>query len=388
MPFAAQRSFLGITKDGAHSQLSAAVSSSATSLVLVSPTGFTSSGFITIYDGVNTETLAVSALVGSTLTVAATGHAHALGCPIFVTAAANAPTDYIPVKTFTPNDNRSMYPDMGFRGSNTDTYGLVAGNIYSSYGTGGDVFPDTIGWFLALILGDVATTGGSAPFTHTFSSLNSGNGQPLSKTLTDYDAIQPRAFPGQTCTDLSFAITADALLTWTATLQGFQSGTVASPTASFSAITPVPTWTGGTTIGGTYTPTLLSATVDLKRNGTVLNAVNGNPNPYSLWVGPLSVTGKLTFVAEDEVQLLNYLNNSQPSLVFDFTAGAAAAATEVKLQMTKCAYTAGTKNRGQDYQSVDITFTAIANTTDAGASGGYSPLKATLQNARASGTYA
>jgi hypothetical protein len=377
-----------VTKDGAHSQLSAASTVAATSLVVTSGTGFTASGYVTVYDGVHTETVAVSGLSTNTLTVAATTYAHGLGCPVFVTAAANAPTDYIPVTTFTPNDNRTMYEDKGYRGSDTDVYGLVAGNVFGSYGTGGDVFPDTIGWLLALMLGDVATTGGSAPYTHTFSAYNTGNGQPGTKTFTDYDAIQTRAFPGETCTDLSINITSNALLTWTATMQGYSSGTVANPTQSFSSITPVPVWSGGTTIGGTYTPTLLSASIDMKRNGTVLNAVNGNPNPYSLWVGPLSVTGKLTFVAEDETQLLNYLNNSQPSCVIDFTSGTSSALTEVKFQMSKCAYTAGTKNRGQDYQSVDITYTAVANTTDAGASGGYSPIKAQLQNARVSGTYA
>ena len=44
--------------------------------------------------------------------------------------------------------------------------------------------------------------------------------------------------------------------------------------------------------------------------------------------------------------------------------------------------------RGEDFVQVSVDFNAQANTTDDGASGGFSPIKWVLQNAKASGTYA
>jgi hypothetical protein len=44
--------------------------------------------------------------------------------------------------------------------------------------------------------------------------------------------------------------------------------------------------------------------------------------------------------------------------------------------------------RGEDFVQVSVDFNAQSNTTDAGASGGFSPISWTLKNAKPSGTYA
>jgi hypothetical protein len=56
--------------------------------------------------------------------------------------------------------------------------------------------------------------------------------------------------------------------------------------------------------------------------------------------------------------------------------------------MTKCAFQVAKVDRSQDYVTLDVTYKAIANSTDVGATSGYSPIKVTLQNAKASGVYA
>src|SRR2546423_12194492 len=83
-----------------------------------------------------------------------------------------ASTFYIPVKSVTPSDNVVYLPDEGMRGSLAKTYGDVQGVTSSTFGFAGDVFPDAIGWPLAGVLGEVATTGASAPFSHTMDLLN------------------------------------------------------------------------------------------------------------------------------------------------------------------------------------------------------------------------
>lgn len=380
-PVATQRSFLGVALDAAKTLLSAPASLGATSLDLFDPTGFTATSTVTIYDGANTETLTATALAGNVLTVPATLHAHAAGCLIVVTAAANAPSDFIPVTTFTPADVIAYIEDNGYRGSMVQTYDLEEGPKNSTYATGGDVFADTIGWILGGFFGTDDISGSSAPYTHVFTPKNNGNGQPKSLTLTDFDAIQTRAFPGLMVSDVSFMFNATQALTWTAQTTGYASGEVGNPVQSYSQVKLTPSWQGACTVAGLWTPTLVSGQLDLKRKLTVVPTIAGTQNPFVVWVGPVTATGKLSFIAQDESELLDFLNNTQPALVLDFLQGSGSTLTEVKFQMSKCAYSAATKNRSADHEVTDITFTAAANTTDAGSTGGESPIKITLQNA-------
>jgi len=396
LPVLAQRSALGVAVDQGKGLLAAAVAAAGTSLQIIPATisgALVATGNVTIYDGANTETVAVTAYTppaagaNGILTVSALARSHGSGVLVARTQPANAPTDFIPVKTFTPNDMITYLSDQNFRGSAVNIYGQLPGVIHGEYDTGGDVFPDSIGYLLAGLLGDVVTTGAAGAFTHVFAALNAGNAQSKSLTVTDVEPVQPRAFPGMVVADLSLAFTAAQFLTYTAKLTGYQSAPAAQPTLSFSTDQPLQAWTGGVTIGGVYSPALLSGTMDIKRNATVENTVSGQQGPYIVWDGPVEVSGKLTFIYEDESQLLNYLQGTAPSIDIPFTIGSGAALRVVRLHMSKANYTAGQKMRTGDSLAMDITYSAIANTTDAGASGGYSPVKVTLQNAKPAGTY-
>jgi hypothetical protein len=106
-----------------------------------------------------------------------------------------------------------------------------------------------------------------------------------------------------------------------------------------------------------------------------------------MWSGPLTVDGKLTVVMDADTQLTNYLTAATPALLINFASGAGASATQVQLQMSSCTYSAAEISRGSDFVELDITFSANANATDIGASGGFSPILATIKNAVATGIY-
>lgn len=387
---AAQRSALGVYKHVANGLLGTAASATDTSLTLVTETivgTFVGTGSVTIFDGDNTETVTASAFSSPTLTVSALANDHPAGVLVSITAASAAPSDFIPVNTFTPADNLTQLLDQNYRGSMVDTYDLVLGPISGTYDTGGDFIADPFGYILGAFFGDVATTGSSAPYSHVFAALNTGSGQPTPYMVTDIEPVQARAYPRMQCSDLSIIYDAQKQVSWTAKFAGNMSAPVSQPTKSYTTDRIIPGWTVATTIGGTYTPTLQSAQVDFTRKVTVVNTMDGSQNPYRTWVGPVACTGKATFVYEDETQLKNYLNNTQPSLVLDFTTGSSSSLRELKIQMSRCAYSAATKTRTGDLIDLDVSFVAVANTTDAGASGGYSPAKVTLQSSKASGTY-
>jgi hypothetical protein len=307
---------------------------------------------------------------------------------------AVAPTDFIPVMkdALKPVDIVDPLYDTGLRGSNVLNYNYIPGRTRSTVDFGGAVFADTVGYAIAGVLGSVATTGVSAPYTHTISLFNSlasgGDVQPISYTLTDFYAVDVRSYPGCQFSDFSLKFNADGMLEYDAKSTGFQSETVSDPTPTFSTVLPTPVWRGTVSIGGSAVSTAMTGNIDMKRPATPIYGISNTQDPYQVFLGPLEVTGKITFVMDNDSQLLNFLNNSQPALVFNWAYGAGASAVQIQATLTKGAYTTGVIERGEDFVQVSVDINAQSNTTDAGSSGGFSPIKWVLQNAKASGTYA
>lgn len=389
MPLATYRSFLGVAKESSATTLAAAVAAGATTVTIVG-TGVPASSTIFIWDGPLSESKAVSAGGGtSSLTVAALTSAHPAG--VYITSQLTAslgPTDYIPLTTIEPEDTYLALDDKGYRGSVGDVYNLVQGPAHSEFSLGGDVFADTIGYAIGGILGATDFTGGT-PNTHAFSAKNTGDTQPTSFTLYDYDAATTRGYASSRFSNLSFKFNNEGLLTWTGKATGMASGIVATPTPSFSTVAPLASWIGVVTIGGTVVNTLIDGDFNISRPVNAIQTMDSTQHPYKIWSSaPVQADGKLTFVMEDETELLRMINNTQPSLDLLFSTGSGASQQQIQFHCTKAAYRTAKVNRGQDYVQIDVSFTGLANTTDATTAGtGYTPCKLTLKNSKATGTY-
>lgn len=307
---------------------------------------------------------------------------------------AVAATDFIPVMkdSVKPADVIGALYDTGLRGSNVVNYNYIPGREYSTFDFSSAAFADTIGYALAGIMGSVATTGASAPFTHTISLKNSqtaaADDQPISYTITDFYSAAVRQYPGSQFSDFSLKWNADGLLEYDAKLTGFPSNTTTVPTATYSAILPSPVWIGTVSIGGSSVTNNMNGNIDLKRNATPVFGVSNTQNPFQVFLGPLEVTGKLEFIMENDTELTRYLNNTQPAIVLNWSQGAGASLTQIQATITKGAYTAALIDRGDDFVKVSVDINGQGNTTDAGTTGGQAPIKWVLQNAKASGTYA
>ena len=306
---------------------------------------------------------------------------------------AVVPADYLLVMSDSvkPVDVIDPLYDKGLRGALVDTYNYIPGRTRSTFDFSSAGFPDGIGYALTGVLGACATTGASAPFTHTISLKNSltaaADAQPLSYTITDFYAAAVRAYPGLQFTDFSLKFNADGLLEYDAKTTGFASGSASTPTPTFSTILPTPVWTGTVSIGGSPVSNSVSGNIDMKRPVTPIYGISNTQNPYSVFVGALETTGKFTFVMEDNTELTRFLTNTQPAIVLNWSQGASAALTQIQATITKGAYTAAVIERGADYVQVTVDINAQGNTTDAGASGGFGNIKWELKNAKASGTY-
>ena len=305
-----------------------------------------------------------------------------------------APTDFIPVSkdSIKPVDVVDPLYDTGLRGSNVVNYAYLQGRTRSTFDFGGAVFADTVGYGLAGLLGSVATTGASAPYTHTISlknSLTSGaDDQPISYTLTDFYAADVRSYPGCQFSDFSLKFNADGMLEYDTKTTGWASTAVADPTPTFSTLLPTVVWRGAVSIGGATVSNAMTGNIDMTRSVTPVYGISNTQNPYQVFLGPLEVTGKITFIMEDDTELTRFLNNTQPAIVLNWAYGTGASAIQLQATISKGAYTAAVIERGDDYVQVSIDLNGQSTTTDAGSTGGFAPIKWVLQNAKASGTYA
>lgn len=305
-----------------------------------------------------------------------------------------APTDYLLVQadSLKPEDVIDPLYDKGLRGSLVDSYNYIQGRTRSTFDFSSSAFPDGIGYALTGLLGSCATTGASAPYTHTISLKNNlaaaADAQPISYTLTDFYAAAVRAYPGIQFTDFTLKFNADGLLEYDAKTTGWASQSASTPTPSFSTVLPTPVWAGTVSIGGTTVSNAVEGEISMKRPVTPVYGISNTQNPYSVFVGALETEGKFTFAMEDNTELTRFLTNTQPAIVLNWALGSGSSATQIQATLTKGAYTAAVIERGDDYVQIAIELNAQGNTTDAGSTGGFSNIKWVLQNAKASGTYA
>jgi len=306
----------------------------------------------------------------------------------------------IPVDNFQPEPNPTWLDVKSLYGDMAEIHGRTQGPIHESFSFSGPMFPDAVGYFLKNILGDQTESGASAPFTHAFSLLNSGTGQPTTLTIVHQNLLSPttgqRYYSGAALSELTLKGNADSEFV-TVEGKGMCWPSAAVPTTavapSFTAVTPIPFWKfavglGGPASGGTQTKKVREWSMTITRALRVENTAQNSQNPFIIQRGMVGMAGSITFtVPSDETELNYLLNNTQPVFQLLGTQGAAAALTSLQVDHQICAFDTEKLKLDEEAIGYDATYVAIANTTNAGASGGYSPGKITIQNAVALATY-
>jgi hypothetical protein len=305
------------------------------------------------------------------------------------------------VEKFDPEDKITGLIDKSMRGSMADEYAYIPGVAQSDFSMAGPAYMDGVGFFVMNILGDITTTGASAPFSHAISLLNSGTGQPGTLTITDWQGLPAtnfaRQFTGCCLSELTLKGNAESeLITFDAKGTGWKSNiAAAAPTASPTTALPLASWRtllgiGGPASGGTLDSTIGSWEIKISRKLKPIFTGQNSQNPFIIQRGEVTVSGKLDFAAPsaETNALLQYLNNSQPQFqwVIDngLTLGAALGMT---VDVQAAAFDTSKIDRGSEAVGYSATFKGIASSTNAGASGGVSPVKITLRNALAAATY-
>lgn len=300
---------------------------------------------------------------------------------------AVAASSFLPVSTLKPQINVAYLPDTGLRGSQAKTFDLRPGVSYATFDFDGAVYADVLGWIATGVLGDVATTGASAPYTHAVSLGNAG--QPPSYTLSDYNGFNTRQFAGAKFSELQLKFAGNGLLEYSAKATAASFASTTKPAPSWATAPAAAAWLGVATIGGAASSLIVSGDLDIKRTVAPIDTVDGSASPYSIFAGgDLECSGSFIAVYEDDSLITPYTAGTTTSLDFSWTQGAGAALTQVKAHMTQAQITSAviTRSSGK-YVELACKYEAIANTTDKGASGGFAPVALTIQNALPSGTY-
>jgi hypothetical protein len=230
-----------------------------------------------------------------------------------------------------------------------------------------------------------------APFTHTFSLLNSSPGQPPTHTLTHYNGISGTYKANQyaywCCSGCSFNMDAEKLFTHeTKGMAYIRAAATAAVTNNFSTVPVYPNWRfavgiGGPASGGSLVNDVTMASVDITRQVKGYWAANGQQLPYVIARNALGVEGKFTEVAQSDAPMSHLLNNDQPQVQLMATNGLSGAnLLAITFNIQTAAYET-VKLSNNEVIEYETTFKAIPNATNAGASGGVSPISVVIQNA-------
>lgn len=307
----------------------------------------------------------------------------------------------LPLDKFEPEDKPTWLDDTSFRGSMVNLVGEIQGVEIVEWSLEGPAFFDTLPYLLNNILGDI-TDSGATPNVHAVSLLNSGTGQPGSLTLVDWQGPPSasnfaRVYPGACLSELTIKGNAESsLIMLSAKGLAWPSSPIGTaPTANTSADTPYGAWRtllglGGVAGGGTQVKTAREWEVTIKRALKAEYTLQGSQAPFVIFRGAVDVEGKINFsVPADESNSMTYLlSNTQPQLQLTVDNGLTLGSNRnLQVDIQLAAYQTSKINRGEEAVGYDTTFKAVANSTNAGASGGLSPIKVTVKNATAAATY-
>ena len=310
--------------------------------------------------------------------------------------AVTPATAWMPIDDFQWESKFTWLDDKSLVGSMAETRGRIQGVEYTEWSIAAPAYMDMLPWFLINILGD-NTDAGSAPTTHAVSLLNSGTGQPGSLTLVAYTGMTAttgaRYFPGACLSELTISGNAESsLISMSAKGMAWPGVDYPSsaPTPSFGSVSAQAAWRyalglGGVASGGSQNKTVREWSVTITRALKPEFTAQNSQAPYIIQRGMVGVSGSLTYTVPPDQTALGYLeSNTQPQLQIVGSVGATSTLYGLQIDMQQCAMDTVKEKTDEEALGYDATFIGIANSTNAGASGGISPIKITVSNQTAS----
>lgn len=230
----------------------------------------------------------------------------------------------------------------------------------SSFDIDANFYPNELGFFLLSILGKDTVTGVS-PYVHKFQE----DAAQKSLTVQHFNGSDERRYAGMIVDEFSVKGDAEGVLTSSVKLQGKFPTVVTASTPTFgAALAPVVGAFCSCTIDAVANTNLFGFEVSIKRNNKLIFGANTTQDPTKAVQGTIEISGKLTFDVEDSAEMAKY--EAQTSHVLVLTLGNTAN-NKAKITMSNVWIDKASFDDGQENLRVDWEFTAMYNTTDAGA---------------------
>lgn len=228
----------------------------------------------------------------------------------------------------------------------------------------------------------------TTPYSTAVSTLCAGNFQPPTYTFTDWNSnITGYQLAGSRFSEVGFKFAGQGKLEYTAKATSLSNATTTKPSFANNATQVFAGWQGIVKLGGSTIGSLIDGEITAKRPVENIDTADGSQAPYANFGGVVEADGKMTIVMEADTYRAQYVAGTSTSVEFNFLQGSGGTTQQVLLHASTCVFTDAKVTRGKAYVELEIPFTCDANTTDVGNSGGFSPLKATIQNAVVAGTY-
>ena len=235
-----------------------------------------------------------------------------------------------------------------------------------------------------------------APFTHSLAVLNPyGSTGVTTGQGPTHTFIHRTNIPGSgnnyawsfaygVMSEISIMGKASGALTWSGKLVHYSRAYPSfTPTPSFSSVRLIPAWKGQTTVASSVLNDITEWTVTLTRQVQTTPTADGYQNPYLIGRGNLDATFKLTYdPALDEGPLSHVLTNDQPTFAYAISnGGSGASLVSFNLNGQVAAYKDSPLKMDKTFFGWDASGDFVGNTTNAGNSGGRSPVSLVFETA-------
>ena len=309
----------------------------------------------------------------------------------FGTPAAS-PTYFLRVTSFEGTVDAKTLKDGAFTGDFAENHQAVPGTSHFTIDGKGSIYLDTVGFFLAGVLGGVANfTAGVNPAPNTW-DLALTESEPSYYTMFDKTAAGVFVYQDIAFSDLTLSGSTDKLaeISFKGTGTQVTSGTA---TASFTTELPMTHWGSTVSVGASSGAAVVATSADwsfdIKRELHITPGGGGSRYPQAITPTTCTVTGKVTATVNgtDLSEHTAYLAGTARYVSVSLSNGGT---ESLKAEFLNAYYDANPVKVGtmKDVITWEGDFEGVAApTTLTGASGLSSPVQITLLNMVPTGTY-
>lgn len=282
-----------------------------------------------------------------------------------------APTLFLPTDgPVAPVDVFERVEDESYDANRTKLRGVYDGIHDGGLSWAGHLYPEVPGPLLRG-LGFTDTISGAGPYLHTL-KLPAAGTQPPSYSITDYDTVEARGWPGAMIDTLGLKGDMNGSIKYDVKWKGFPSAAQSTPTPTFASVPPWLGWNAQLSLAGTPSTKVLSWELSFAQEVDTIHTLANVQTPLTTFAGSLTGDGKFRAIYDATTEIARYRGNTQVAVAIVLTHPTAP--NVLTFTATVGAYITGKTDRGGKYATLDLEWKGVYNATDAG------PLQVTLSN--------